>query len=345
MRVYESFFSATTSGLSQGKTKISVCIGLLWTFVVADARAILIEFDYSYDTTSFFQEKKRRDVLNQAAHAFSGFTDALTAINPTKENTWSLTFDHPSKKKEPDSQDPEIVTLQDRSVPANTIIVYVGAMNLGATAGSVTLAESMPGGGGALSGSQEWDQIVRFRGQSHHPEDDFGPWGGSLTFNSNASINWYFGLDESGLAENQFDALTVATHEIAHILGFGEAPSWSQHLFDDPARFYGLNAENGYQQSSSVPVDADLSHWHESVGKHLMVASIPMGRRIALSALDRGGLCDAGWTHPECHSAPEPTFLMLCGMAMIGLICTRRWEASGQARRRPFHGLLRHGRS
>ena len=58
-------------------------------------------------------------------------------------------------------------------------------------------------------------------------QTDFGPWGGAISFNSNS--NWYFDpditTDES--FSNQFDFYSVAVHELAHVLGFGSAPSFN----------------------------------------------------------------------------------------------------------------------
>lgn len=294
------------------------CLGLLCSFAAADARALLIHFDYTYDTANFFGDQQRKNVLTQAAQAFAGFTDALAAIEPTSTNAWEMTFDHPSEAD-------KTVSLQKKTVPANTLLVYVGARDLGFAPEAVTLAEASYGGGRALAGSQDWSRTVLYRGQSSNPEDDFGPWGGSLTFNSNGKLKWFFELNASNLDKDHIDALTVSTHELAHILGFGEAPSWNQHVFEDPARFDGLYAERAYPSASTIPLDADLSHWHHEVGAHLMVAAPSIGIRTGLSELDRGGLCDAGWTHAECSLAPEPeTLVLLLGLAMIGSMSGRR---------------------
>ena len=73
---------------------------------------------------------------------------------------------------------------------------------------------------------------MKFRGQagagSFNPTD-YGPWGGTITFNSNEDKNWYFGATSEGIIPgetNVIDFLTIATHEIGHVLGVGQAKSF-----------------------------------------------------------------------------------------------------------------------
>ena len=91
---------------------------------------------------------------------------------------------------------------------------------------------------GAATGDQTWLNTVESRGQAGvllaHPTD-YGPWGGSVSFSTLAK--WNFSSQAPAIGTNDF--LSVAIHEIAHILGFGTSDSWltystSSHTFVGP---------------------------------------------------------------------------------------------------------------
>jgi hypothetical protein len=107
---------------------------------------------------------------------------------------------------------------------------------------------------------------IRTRGQAGaagpHAKD-FGPWGGSIWFNS--SIAWYFGLDVTGLSRDQSDSLITATHELAHLLGVGEAPSWSAQLAFLSGRTSLVGTHSVAIFGAPVPVDPVRAHWAEGI--------------------------------------------------------------------------------
>jgi len=109
-----------------------------------------IAFDYSYDSTGFFNTQAKKDLLQAAANSIAGAVgNTLSAITPGGGNTWSPDFFNPSNP----GQD---VTLVNPSVPANTIVIYVGAGGLGGT-------EAGLGGFGGVadaSGSAGWINTV-----------------------------------------------------------------------------------------------------------------------------------------------------------------------------------------
>ena len=65
---------------------------------IPSARAIDIQFDFSFDSSNFFNGNlQRQNVLNAAALVFeSRITDTLSAITPGRGNTWTATFENPS---------------------------------------------------------------------------------------------------------------------------------------------------------------------------------------------------------------------------------------------------------
>ncbi len=276
---------------------------LLLLFVVPSARGITIRFDYTYDTSGFFNMPARRSVLEAAADVFeSRLTDDLQALTPGGNNTWTAQFAHPSR-------DGETVEVENLRVPADTVIIYVGGKDLpdGARA---SLGFGGPGGFSAR-GTQAWVERVRGRGEANVDGDqarDFATWGGAITFdtdNGGEPRNWNFDIadpPESG----QNDFLSVAIHEIGHLLGLGAAESWSSQI--SGLRFNG--PKSAAEFGRGVGMDADLSHWVEGTSsislaegtpqESVMDPTLPPGRRKLLTRLDLAALEDIGWSvRPE----------------------------------------------
>src|SRR5262249_57634655 len=71
----------------------------------------------------------------------------------------------------------------------------------------------------------------------------FAPWGGSVQFDTSASTNWNFHLAAGSTGPGQADFVTVAEHEIGHVLGYGSA-LWQSRIFN--GQFYGPSAVAAY---------------------------------------------------------------------------------------------------
>jgi len=278
--------------------KRAVLLVALLAGALAPARpspAITIQFDYTYDTSGFFDgtaHLERRQTLELAGAALSGFTDDLAAIQASGSNWWDAGFWRPDTGQWD-------WAVHNLVVPADTLIVYVGGRNL---LGS--LGEGGPGGYSA-GGSLAWYDLLEARGEAGAllpTPTDFGRWGGSIAFDSSPSYPWYFGASAGGLGAGQADFLSVATHELAHVLGFGTADSWdadhSGAVFTGAASV----AENG----GNVPLSTDTAHWGSGVkstaGGALqdaaMTPSITIGTRKVFTDLDYAGLVDVGWERP-----------------------------------------------
>ncbi len=111
-------------------------------------------------------------------------------------------------------------------------------------------------------------------------------------------MNWYFGTDISQIGSNQFDFLTVATHELMHLAGFGTANSWRTLISNGTFTGAKSRAANGGQ---AVALTAERAHWAEDVSSDgqeaLMDPSIDnTGIRKLPTTLDFAGLDDIGWT-------------------------------------------------
>lgn len=277
-----------------------------------------IRFDYSLDSGNFFGGANtfRRDLLNRAAEVLTDrLADDLAAIRPVGKAEWIPSIFHPSIGNPSELSGIPISLPKNLTIAANEIVVYAGARDL-------------PGGNRGVAGpgtysfpvasgtSAEIEQILAFRdtviargeaGGLANPQTDIGPWGGSLSFDS--QTDWYFGLDPDGIGKNQSDFLTVATHELAHILGFGiefvgATSSWDR--LTSGGFFTGPKARAAFAGAGNVPVSDN--HWDASVLTQfnqptLMAGSIPIGSRQLMTALDFAALDDIGW---ELTAATAP---------------------------------------
>ncbi len=256
--------------------------------------SVRIRFDYSLDTSGFFADANRRAILNAAASIVtSRLGDSLAAIQPTATNTWTARTLHPVTGA--------VVDFPNAVIAANEIVIYVGARRLGNT----ELGSGGPGGFAAnCNCPQSWIDNVQARGQAGglvNPRTDFGPWGGTVAFDSAA--NFYFGLDPAGLQANQHDFLTVATHEVAHVLGFGIpssdarfTSSWTRLVSGGTFTGTAARAANG---GANVPLSSTNDHWLESLSvggqTPVMGPIIAAGARDIFTRLDLGALDDIGW--------------------------------------------------
>lgn len=231
---------------------------ILATFCAASltASAIQIKLDYTYDTNGFFNRPGSKEALRAVADFYEKLlNDQLSAIDQsqwTAGNTWSATINHPGTGSN--------IPIPNLVVPANTIIVYAGGRSLGGPAGI-----GGPGGYSASGTTQSWFNLLDSRGQAGalaSPVTDFGPWGGSITFET--AFAWNFSLttpEQENFAILSF--VPIALHELGHLLGIGTAASWQAkivgNLFTGPASVtaYGANVPLGLDDNGNY------SHWRD----------------------------------------------------------------------------------
>ncbi len=305
---------------------LSLC--LAGCVVAQQAAAITLQVDYSYDTSNFFGAgnpqgaaagAQAKTTLESAASYFSSIlTDSFSAIQTPAhfsstafdgvvDWSWSETFDSPATGAS--------VEVVNPTVPANKYIIYAGAQNLTANTAGIGSAGGfsyLPYTSTGMFSQSEINQInsttnsfisaITTRGQS----SGFVNWGGVVSFD-NTARNWHFNSATLPTA-SETDFYSIAIHELAHALGFGEqsdpGPSAWQTLVSG-SNFTGINSEtlNGFQP---VPLSADLAHWAQgttsvvygtSIAQETsMSPSITDGTRKTFTALDAAGLKDIGWS-------------------------------------------------
>jgi hypothetical protein len=276
------------------------------------ALSVTIDIDYSHDTSGFFTSNPQaKTVLQEAATMLgSQLNDSLAAIVPGGGNTWTATTFDPG---DPNNQ----LQIDDLTVPANTIIVYVGGANL--ANGDLGLGGT---GGFSATGFGDWPDVVDARGQTGAlatPATDYGPWGGSISFDTTTA--WSFAGTGGSPAANQFDFLTVALHELGHVLGVGTTASWFTNVDTSNNTFIGPHAEGAY--GGPVPLDTGRAddvpngHWASGTMSNgqdaVMDPIITVGTRRLFTPLDWAGLDDIGWQTDSLKVTAEPQANVLAG--------------------------------
>lgn len=262
-----------------------------------------INFDFSRDSNGFFSHATlgatRTSLLNAAGAYFESIIiDELTAIDSDGDvggvNNFTASFFHPGTGA--------TENISNFDVAANTITVFVGGRLL---AGS-TLGQGGPGGFG-VSGTPTFVDNAVNRGETGVGTTDFAPWGGSLTFDSDAT--WYYDPDPSdsttpGLTGGLSDFYSVALHELGHVLGVGTAGSWFADIDSSTGLYTGsaVTTANG-GTSPGVYLPDGGAHFAEGTmgtvdGTPQEVAmdpTITTGTQKKFTNIDVAALQDIGW--------------------------------------------------
>lgn len=274
------------------------------------AGALTIEIRYELEGSQFFNQPGAKAALRAAADFYEDLiSDSLGAINPSQYAgaAWIPTYAHPNN-----GATVTMVAQANLVVPADTIILYAGAMNLGAVAARAGAGSASLGPGGLAWWNQVYNRgepgavTISDSGFSSNPTD-FAPWGGVIFFNT-AVANWNFSTtDASGTTST--DALSVALHELGHILGLGayrQDCSWVT-LLDSNLRFTGPLAAQSF---GSMP-QTDGAHVLPGATKSGAYGSFGVPHGTLIFPLMSEGLTAANTFH-------VPTDLDLCMLRDMG---------------------------
>jgi hypothetical protein len=253
-----------------------------------DTPSVTIRIDYTYNTSGFFADPTHRAALERVAAQLGGdLQDNLAAIAPSAGNTWNAAFYN--------SITGATVRLANPTIPANTIVVYVGGGPLNTSELGVASSGAWSG-----SGSPAWLNTVQGRGQAGALKTTaptaFAPWGGFIAFDS--SRNWYFGTGTP--AGNQYDFASVASHELTHLLGFGLGdPAFDRWVVNGQFTGPHVEALTGGQVPVVGEPGEEPDHWAAGVTIDglfpAMLASLPGGAIHRETPLDLAALADVGW--------------------------------------------------
>jgi hypothetical protein len=243
-------------------------------------------FDYSMDTSNFFNTQTKRNALLYAAHSLADVLgDGLDAIKPSGGNTWSLTVTNPSTNAKK--------TFNNPSLAENIIKVFVGARDISSVGLTTSAAYSS-------SGSSAWNTLVKTRGETGATGStltDYAPKYASIAFD-NADTKWHFGKTTNGLDDDEVDFISVAMHELGHVLGFSTANgAWTRLISGGTFNGPKTKAANN---NRGVPVSSDNKHFKDGASfEGLELAMDPViedGTRKFFSKIEFSAMDDFGWT-------------------------------------------------
>lgn len=256
----------------------------------------------------------------------SFLNDSLNAITPGSGNTWTAQYINPVTGAS--------VSITDMSISANTVRIFVGARNLGAG----VLGSAGPGGINAFGSSSFLSDAL------HRGEDASGAT--SSTLRPARISDPGVALPRSATGDNlvlrphgiecgslgQFRFLTVAVHEIFHVLGFWHrTPSW-KHLLTISAQVHRTGQRCRKRGSRSIT--PDLAHWVDGKNHFLpgtailqqtaMDPSIGSATRKLPTVLDWAGLDNTGWdvAASRLTFVPEPMELALFWRGWSDGVCS-----------------------
>ncbi|MBP2636171.1 MAG: peptidase and matrixin and adamalysin [Firmicutes bacterium] len=238
-----------------------------WASDVDETGTFNIEFDYRFDTSGWFNDPTRRATLEAAADLWESiitdeFADTAAGTvtpyvtNPQTGASASFTTDY---------------VIDD-------VVVFVGARELGGS----TLG---------LAGPSGWySNTTRYTGT------DFEPWIGTIAFDT--TTNWFFDtspLTDSDIPSGQMDFITVATHELGHVLGIGGSNAWKSLI--SGSSFIGTDSTTVY--GGLVPLSTDKAHAAPGIlsggDTPLMNPYATNGVRYTPTELDKSFLADIGY--------------------------------------------------
>jgi hypothetical protein len=272
--------------------RLIACLLALFSVVFPSAHAgLVIELDYSYDSSNFFSSPQRRQILETAADSVNRWTDNLAAIESSPGNTWTGIVIRP------DTGIGTFISGETLVVPQNTIKIYVGARNIG-----VNRLAAAERNAAIPTGTTAWQDLVRYRGQTGAAlQQDYSLWGGSITFNP--IFNWYDQTSATGIPANTYDLYSIAVHELLHVLGFGIAESFNTKI-DAQNQFTGAHAATvGSPNNPELQLAPDWDHWSNETFSTIagtpqvsvMNATFLPGQRYRMTDLDTAVLADIGW--------------------------------------------------
>jgi hypothetical protein len=239
-----------------------------------------IAFDYKFDTKGAFGDEQKKAVLVAAAQKWSEVL--LDEFGDIPAGTEVLV------------RDPQLPaqagTVFTYDKPIDDLLVFVGYATLDGQHG--TLGISAPS---AAIGSVS-DPALRALLQQRYEGPDFEPWTGWLGFDE--AEDWFVDptpQTSDDLPGAKIDLMSVALHELGHVLGFGTCGAFSALV--QSGTFTGQHAVAVH--GGPVPLSADSRHIAKGVlsdgRKPVMDPTDSAGERSVITSLDLAILRDIGY--------------------------------------------------
>lgn len=237
-----------------------------------------IAFDYRFDTFGFFSDPVRKQSLEAAAAIWSKLLKDQFAKVP--KGTYAITR-NPEKYLDPAAP----VTL-DADIEG--ILVFVGSSKF--TEAAHARASSTAGV------SQVADPALAQALRARYDGADHEPWTGWIAFNRDRDFHFDASPKANGtVPAGKIDFVSVALHEIGHVLGIGVSKAWDAYV--DGTNWTGPKAKAVF--GGPVPLSADKGHVPTNMlfdgGAILMDNGSAAGERTFPSPLDLAMLADIGY--------------------------------------------------
>lgn len=242
------------------------------------APGITIEFDYRFDTSGWFADPVRRRALEAAAAIWSA------RIVDDFENIPVGTTVRVQDPEDPDATGMNFAI--DREI--DDVLVFVACASLPGTHNAITRSS-------AAIGSVS-DPALSARLSDRWYGSDYEPWVSAITFECSGS--WYFDPTPdtaSDIPSASRDFITVAAHELGHVLGFGNSDAYRALV--SGGTFVGATAVRVY--GGPVPLASSEAHFLSGLSfgglEPLLDPEKGPGLRVEPTNLDLAVLADIGY--------------------------------------------------
>lgn len=245
------------------------------------ASTFQIQFDYRFDSMGMFDDPVRRAALEYAARAWADHLDDEFANIPSGTEVLVR-----------NPEDPDVAgTVFSIDTEIDDLLVFPGFAAIDGEGGTLGRATSTAAIGSVTDPTLQAALDERYNGAT------FQPWTGWVAFDM-ADDFFYDQTPETSddIPPDQMDFVTVAMHELGHILGVGSCDQFDALV--EGQTYVGAQAVALY--GSALPLSSDLSHFPVTImsdGRRMtMDESDGNGARYPPTPLDLAVLADLGYT-------------------------------------------------